>query len=556
MAEDYQVSPELMELTEEKLEKIGQEHIRISGSNYFRENRVKNPMVWGKTIVGEIGGSSHEAYKIQVDVTEEKITSTCNCPYNGNYCKHAFALLYAWIRAQNTFKRLENIEFILSKKSNYELTTILLGMVKKDPRVIQELHIDEKYLYETSQEKSKRYEDFYRVSSQGIQQTQELLERLKKFYSTAANYMNQENYHDAAKVLQAIILKGLEKYSEVDDSTGILSDFLEECIRLYSGCLSRTLKTLEEKKDIFKQIFELYIKEIHGFAHSMMELIAGNCTVHLEYQFVEEMCKGRLTGFYEPNQVIEHETREKIIELLLELYHREGKDDKFLSLAKQEINSWHICLRLCDKLESLNRIDEAVRYYKRAVEEGTGKYPKLLMQKKLAELYENHNQKEKALETYISYFDERDDLEIYEKIKKLSNELQTWENVRNKMLISLSKAGKCHTLIDALLKEGDINSCIKLAMMPNQSTKDIDKVADAIKTVRPKDSITLFKKLINYYISLKRREDYKVAAEYLKDVKDIYSQLDEKQTWEKYIKRLIKQNATKKVLVEEISLFV
>ncbi|MEK7273677.1 MAG: hypothetical protein AAB110_00325, partial [Candidatus Desantisbacteria bacterium] len=208
---------------------------------------------------------------------------------------------------------------------------------------------------------------------------------------------------------------------------------------------------------------------------------------------------------------------------------------------------------LCDKLESLNRIDEAVRYYKRAVEDGTGKYPKLLMQKKLAELYENHNHKEQALETYISYFDERDDLGIYEKIKKLSGEINTWENTRNKLLISLSKAGKCHTLIDALLKEGDINSCIKLAMMPNQSTKDINRVANAIKTVKPKESIALFKKLINYYITLKRREDYKVAVEYMKDVKDIYSQLDEKQTWEKYIKRLIKQNAKKRVLVEEIS---
>jgi uncharacterized Zn finger protein len=555
MAEDYQVSAELMELTEEKLEKIGQEHTRISGSNYFRENRIKNQMVWGRTLVGEIGGSGKEAYKIQIDVTEEKISSTCNCPYGGGYCKHAFALLYTWIRTQNTFKRLENIEFILSKKSNYELTSILLEMVKKDPHIVQELHIDEKYLYETSQEKGKRYEDFYRVSSPGIQQTQEIIERLKKFHSTAVNYINQENHHDAAKVLQALILKGLEKYGEVDDSTGILSDFLEECIHLYSGCLSRTLKTLEEKKDIFRQIFDLYIKEIHGFAHSMMELITGNCNVHLEYQFVEELCKGRLTSIHEPNQVVEYD-REKVIELLLELYHREGKDDKFISLARQEIDLWRICLRLCDKLESLNRIDEAVRYYNRAIEEGTGKYPKLLMQKKLAELYENHNQKGKALEEYISYFNERDDLEIYEKIKKLSNETNTWENTRNKILISLSKAGKCHALIDALLKEGDINSCIKLVMMPNQSTKDINRVANAIKTVRPKESIALFKKLINYYIALKRREDYKVAAEYLKDVKDIYNQLDEKQTWEKYVKRLIKQNTKKRILVEEISSLV
>ncbi|MDI6781607.1 MAG: SWIM zinc finger family protein [bacterium] len=552
MAEDYQVSPELTEMTEEKLEKIGQEHTRIAGSNYFRENRIKNQMVWGKTIVGEISGSGKEAYKIQVDVTEEKITSNCNCPYGGSYCKHAFALLYTWIRAQNTFKRLENIEFILSKKSTYELTAILLEMVKKDSHIIQELHIDEKYLYETSHEKSKRYEDFYRVSSPGIQQTQELIERLRKFHSVAVNYINQENHHDAAKVLQAVILKGLEKYGEVDDSTGILSDFLEECIHLYSGCMLRTLKTLEEKKDVFRQIFELYLKETHGFAHSLMELITSNCSVHLEYQFVEELCKGRLTGLHEPNHVVEYD-REKVIELLLELYHREGKDDKFVSLARQEMDSWRICLRLCDKLESLNRIDEAVRYYRRAIEEGTGKYPKLLMQKKLAELYENHTQKEKALEAYISYFDERDDLEIYEKIKKLSTEINTWENTRNKLLISLSKAGKCHTLIDALLKEGDINSCIKLAMMPNQSTKDINKVANAIKAVKPKESIALFKKLINYYITLKRREDYKIAAEYMKDVKDIYHQLDEKQTWEKYIKRLIKQNAKKKVLVEEIS---
>lgn len=552
MVESYQVSPELIDLTEEKLEKIGQEHTRIAGSNYSRENRVKNQMVWGKTIVGEIGGSGIESYKIKVVVEEEKIQSTCNCPYGGSHCKHAFALLYTWIRAQNTFNRLENIEFILSKKSTYELVTMLLEMVKNDPCIIQKLNVDEKYLYETTQEKSKRYEDFYRVPSPGIQQTQELLEKLNKFHNMAINYMAQENYPDAAKVLQALILKGLERYGVVDDSTGILSDFLEECIRIYSGCLSRTLKTLEEKKDLFSQIFELYIKETHGFAHSMMELIADNCTEHMEYQFVEELCKGKLSEYHDPAKPIEYD-REKVVELLLEMYQREAKDDKFISLARGEVDSWRICLRLCDKLESLGKIDEAIRYYNRAIEDETGKYPKLLMKKKLAELCENHNQREKALDIYISYFEERDDIEIYEKIKKLSSETRSWESTRNKILISLSKTGKCHTLINAFLKEGDIDSCVKLAMTPNQSTKDIAMVANAAKTIKPKEAVSLFKKLINYYIALKRREDYHFAAEHLKDIKDIYYQLDEKQTWERYIKRLIKQNARKKMLVEEIS---
>jgi uncharacterized Zn finger protein len=558
MMSEYHVLPDMLELTEEKLEKIGHEHTRAAGMAYFREGRVKNPMVWGNTLWGEIAGSGPENYKIRVEIGKEgkEFKSYCTCPYGGRYCKHAFAILYTWVKAQSSFKRLENIQFLLSKKSNHELVKILLNLVKKEPSIIQELNIDEKYLYETPEERDKRREDFYRVPATGYQYTQQLLEKLRKFQAAGIKYMKNQKYKDASKVFQVLILKGFEHYGDVDDVTDILSDFLEECIHLYFECIDKDIKELEDKKEFFNQIFEMYMKDTHGFSHLIMTLLLDRCNTHPEYRYIEGLCKGSLAGSgsktLDGEGVVEYD-REKIVELLLALYDKEGKDDKYISLCRQEISSWRNCIRLCGKLEAMGRIDEAIRYYKRAIEEETGKYPKSLIRRKLAELYERQGQKDKALDMYLTYFEEREDLEIYEKIKSLSCKIETWENTRNKILISLSKGGKCHTLIDALLKEGDINACIKLVMRPNQATKDIAKVAEAAEEIRPREAMALFKKLVNYYVGLKRREDYKLAVKYLRKIKKIYILLNEKNKWETYIHRLIKQNDRKKALIEELS---
>lgn len=79
---------------ETKYDKYFEKMVRERGIIYYRFNLVNNYEVIDNHISAIVKGSN--IYKVDVDINEDNITGTCECPYykeNNKLCKHMYALI-------------------------------------------------------------------------------------------------------------------------------------------------------------------------------------------------------------------------------------------------------------------------------------------------------------------------------------------------------------------------------------------------------------------------------------------------------------------------------
>lgn len=533
----------LLDLKEKTIEKIAKYPALTKGLIYFNEGKIINPIVWGKTIQSEIMGSGLINYVVSVDITNNKMNASCNCSSKEQLCKHAVALLYAWIKTPETFKEITKIESSLGRMRKEELIGLLMKLIKNDPGIISVLDID---MSEKTYE-NRRYGDQailpLEFEIKDYQQLSNLLAKLKEIKDTAKFYFKKEEFENGLKILQAIIQQSIINYKKKYDVDELFAEFIEECIDDYSKFKSKF--SISEKKEVFFNDFiELYLQDIGGFAPSILKLILTQCHNQADYDKLERLILAKFSDLKE-------EQKESIIELLLELYDKKGDNDRYLEVCKNNLNNWRNCVRLCDKLQQLGKEDAAIQWYQKTLT-FSEKYPKLILKKKLALLYEKTNNINEALNLHFDIFKEEGGLESYQKMKSLFGESDRWEKIKNNILLFLGKAKRYPLLIEILLYEKDIDSAIKIALLPNQRVSDIKKVAIQSIDKKPTQTIRLFKRLIEYYIGLKRKDDYKMAKKYCQRVKKLYKRLNQEHIWERYIERVKRLNSSKKLLLDEL----
>jgi uncharacterized Zn finger protein len=532
----------LSDLKEGIIKKLANYHTLTRGLNYFNEGRIVNPIVWDQTIQAEVIGSGLLNYTASVEIKNNQINPYCNCPSEEYLCKHIIALLYAWIKIPESFKEITKIESSLERRKKEELIKLLITMIKKDPSIISTLNLDVHHKYE-----NRRYGDQAVLpldfEIKNYKQLGNLLNKLREIKDTTQNYFKKNDFKNGLKILQVIIQHSIRNYKKTQDIDGIFAEFIEECLYDYLKFSSKF--TIPKKEAFFNDFIELYLQDSGGFGSSILEVILKQCHNEADYTQLERMILAKLSSLKEDEQ------KNSIIELLLELYDKKGDTDRYLEVCKNNLNNWRNYIRLCDKLQQLGRFNEAIQWYQKAIK-GSDSYPKLILKKKLAIIYEKIHKENKALDIHFEVFKEQGDLESYKRMKNLFSELNKWEKVRNNILMFLSKEKKYPLLIEILIYENDIDSAIKIALLPNQRVSEIKKVAKLSIDKRPTQAIKLFKRLINYYIGLRRRDDYRLAKEYCQEVKKLYKRLNQEHIFKGYIERIRRLNAGKKLLLEEL----
>ena len=99
------------------------------GRNYYAEDRVSNLLKKGNTITASVQGNHR--YKLTINTKNHAYR--CNCPYEGQMCKHLAAVFYA-INNRKNIPTAENIEKNLAKKSKEELIRIMQEMLAQEPK--------------------------------------------------------------------------------------------------------------------------------------------------------------------------------------------------------------------------------------------------------------------------------------------------------------------------------------------------------------------------------------------------------------------------------------
>lgn len=130
--DDYEIAPELQEITERQVGILDQENTNGEGWEYYCNGQVIRAAVFGNRISGTIREYLEE-FNVEIRVDEHEIMTSCTCGSRDGVCKHTIALLYSWINDQKDFINVGDQIRKLQRMEKQDLIEALERIIRYDP---------------------------------------------------------------------------------------------------------------------------------------------------------------------------------------------------------------------------------------------------------------------------------------------------------------------------------------------------------------------------------------------------------------------------------------
>lgn len=122
------------------LERWAPERERVRALDLFLLGRVRKGLVSGSQLLGEVAGS-RDVYRTGVEVRTGPdglaAIGQCECAQRPGLCRHAVALLYAWLYAPEGFTDLDHWLQRLAHRPRGELLALLRRMIEREPDLLE-----------------------------------------------------------------------------------------------------------------------------------------------------------------------------------------------------------------------------------------------------------------------------------------------------------------------------------------------------------------------------------------------------------------------------------
>ena len=537
------------------------------GQKYFEREAIYEQRRQGMTIKSKCSGTQAPFYRQEVLFDRKGIKSAeCSCPVGeGGHCKHVVALLLTWVNDPDSFQEVESIDVSLDKRSKPELIALIKEMLEQEPDLESLLELplsaDENKPLNIKAIRQQADRAFRGVDYEWGY-TREIRRDLNPLLRLASNYLARADAEDSALIYESIIETILDnENAALGDEEGELLRVISDCAESLGECLIN-INDPKKRLEILQVLFSVYQWDTIkmggvGAADCVPEILTSQTTPqeHLEIaEWTREILpKGDSwsDGYH----------REVLGRLLLDLEADTLDDEAYLKICREtgRLND------LIERLLKLNRAKEAENAA-RAAED----YPLF----KTLDVFSNHGQaaiaeklvterlktlKDERLVEWLSHrLEQRGDLagsleleerlfwkylniEKYEKLRKLAKRLNRWDGLRARVITELENKKHSDFLIRLYLFEKDAgNALATLEKMPprwRDHTLYID-VAQAAKKQYPQEAIRLFMKEAERFIDERNRGSYSQAALCLREIRDVYRQLNDMQTWAKLIAEL------------------
>lgn len=207
------------------------------GKNYFQNGAV--------TYFDEVDDGSWEAevdgsdtYQLEILLEGRTVQRySCDCPYDGEVCKHVVAVLYELrqeikknhVKPTPPKNKKLTLQSLLEKISLKELQDFIVEYAASDKTFYQkfELHFAEK---DERIDVRKKYTDLinkiFRSNSDrgyiGYNESRKVSRELEKIVAMGYQYAEKDNFKDALTVTQVLLVELMSAYPETDDSSGEL----------------------------------------------------------------------------------------------------------------------------------------------------------------------------------------------------------------------------------------------------------------------------------------------------------------------------------------------
>ena len=275
-------------LTLDNFDKQISQTILERGKNYFDDELVAefeeaNENVWNATVFGS------EEYSVAVILNSKNAITKyrCDCPFDGDICKHVVAVCYA-IReqkktaaapktsAKNSFKD------VLKKLSLAECTAFIQEYSSENEhfKTAFELYFADK---NSSFDVEKQYSDLIRNLVKKHTQygfvdykaTRALAAEFKKLMGNTEKLMDKGNFKDAFSLIKVILKNQLNVLTCCDDSSGAFVGSMYQSVNMLEEIMMSDSIAFELKMQIFDYLEEqLNNRELFNYGDFGYDLIA------------------------------------------------------------------------------------------------------------------------------------------------------------------------------------------------------------------------------------------------------------------------------------------
>jgi hypothetical protein len=242
------------------------------GKKYYKDGAVLNIEEDEGNWTAEVEGSDYYQVTVSILPGEEIGDYDCDCPYDGDTCKHIAAVLFTireeiktLIDTPHDQKKVNHFESLLSKinideyrafvkhfagKNKDFKTAFELFFADKDDRV----NIGEKYAELVGKV-------FRKHAPQGFieyRSANGFMRDIGKLIGDAYNQIKRKNYKDAFAIA-SVVLKEIT-WIAADDSDGAIGEGIFEAVELISTIANDEDAAIDIKEDIFK----FMVTELHN----------------------------------------------------------------------------------------------------------------------------------------------------------------------------------------------------------------------------------------------------------------------------------------------------
>ena len=130
------VENKLLELGYDQIAAFDEEATRGEALAYYDTSQIEGAVVFGNKISGRVG-NYFENYQVRVAVSDNEISSTCECENERKICLHAIALLYAWVNDAQDFLNIDDVLQEIKKMDKDHLLDVVANILQHEPHMAQ-----------------------------------------------------------------------------------------------------------------------------------------------------------------------------------------------------------------------------------------------------------------------------------------------------------------------------------------------------------------------------------------------------------------------------------
>jgi uncharacterized Zn finger protein len=556
------------------------------GEDYLQAGKVMQFAVSKQGIQARVRGSAGD-YAVNVKDRLPEMLLYCDCPYEGEVCKHLVAVLLHYLKTNGTVKQDDFKTHVAGKQDAYAvpaavresllamsqqaLVDLVLELAEERDEVLRSLMTRIRIAPETAA-RSPRNDAQVAAIKEQVASFFEELERQNEHEGEYDDWQREYDEHETYPELETTFAITRALYPDdrleiywyvltcaegVNQEYALGTPQIIEAITAYTDTASEIAHTHAEKRAYVEALVGLLDWSI-GHETSVKMAIK---------QALEHLC-GSDEEIHDLIDILTQEDEASNADWIAGYYRQLGEDAQYLRVREAHLQREEQFLELADYWLQCGEPERAretlERWITRRHEAAEHAAPGIRVSYGLANhgvfarletLYRAQNDPENLYRILRAREQAQGiTLQLYQEIAVTAKALGRWSEIQPQLLQHAKFSRQ--TLVGIYLYEQDWDAAISLANATTAEAWDTTairaQVACGVQRHRPEAALALYRAIVEASISRAKREAYAIAADYAVAIRDIYRTiLHDEAGWQEYIATLLARNARRRALQEE-----